>query len=99
MNVGSRGFSGFRTDPTHIHSVGKVKKIWSVVGRERYYSALAKVRVHFYVSEASKEGHILQSCRGVGADMTPAILLLLFGFIHQGVPCVPGINRRLPQIT
>merc|ERR1712088_492378 len=37
-----------------------------------------------------------QSCKDVGADMTPTIVLLLFAFIHQGIPC---INRRLPQIT
>ena len=47
ISVVSRCFTGFRTGPTHIHSVGKVKKICSVVGH--YYSALPKVRVHFYV--------------------------------------------------
>merc|ERR1712154_731594 len=31
--------------------------------------------------------------------MTPTIVLLLFAFIHQGIPCHTILTRRLPQIT
>ena len=47
-SIGILSFAPFMTGPTHIHSVGKVKKICSQVGQHHYYTALAKVRVHFY---------------------------------------------------